>query len=360
MTASTSPRRLAAPARVFAVMEDYRQTEWSDLKVWFTSITEQFATIAINGPDAREILEPLVGGIDLSAAAFPHMSVREGLICGAPTRLARVSYTGELGFEVNVPADFGESVAEAIWAEGQKRGAALYGLETLHVLRAEKGFIVVGQETDGTVTPDDVGMGRMVALSKPDFIGKRSLALPDLKREGRKQLVGLLPVDPTFKLEEGAQIVAEAAPPIGNAGARPRHVLLYERDARPQLRARPRRGRPRAARSDAFRDDGRGNRSRSSSSNRSSTTRRASALPSDARAPARRAPLGSPRPRLARQRQGQGGRLALRDALHLARRAGRRRAASARPSARRRRRGRCARQAKERAPRCGWARTSGC
>ncbi len=107
-------------ARVFAVMEDYLQTEWSDLKVWFTSITEQFATIAINGPNARKILAPLAVGIDLSNAAFPHMSVREGFICGAPTRLARVSFTGELGFEVNVPADFGESVLEAIWAEGRR------------------------------------------------------------------------------------------------------------------------------------------------------------------------------------------------------------------------------------------------
>ncbi len=202
-------------ARVFVVMEDYSQTEWSDLRVWFTSITEQFATIAINGPNARNILAPLVTGIDLANASFPHMSVREGFICGAPTRLARVSYTGELGFEVNVPADFGESVLEAIWAEGEKVGAVLYGLETLHVLRAEKGFVVVGQETDGTVTPDDLGMGRMVAFAKPDFIGKRSLTLPDLKREGRKQLVGLLPVDPTFAVEEGAQIVADAAPPPG-------------------------------------------------------------------------------------------------------------------------------------------------
>ncbi|HYA74587.1 MAG TPA: sarcosine oxidase subunit alpha family protein, partial [Roseiarcus sp.] len=202
-------------ARVFAVMEDYLQTEWSDLKVWFTSITEQFATIAINGPNARKILEPLVTGIDLSHAAFPHMSVREGFICGAPTRLARVSFTGELGFEVNVPADFGESALEAIWAQGLKVGAVAYGLETLHILRAEKGFVVVGQETDGTVTPDDVGMGRMVAFSKPDFIGKRSLTLPDLKREGRKQLVGLLPVEPTLRVDEGAQIVADAAPPTG-------------------------------------------------------------------------------------------------------------------------------------------------
>jgi sarcosine oxidase subunit alpha len=201
--------------RVLATMEDYLRTEWPDLKVWLASITEQYATIAVNGPAARDILAPLVEGIDLSAAAFPHMSVREGLICGVPTRLARVSYTGELGFEVNVAADFGESVAEAIRLEGEKRGAVLYGLETLHVLRAEKGYVMVGQEADGSATPDDLGLGRMVAMSKPDFIGKRSLSLPDLKREGRKQLVGLSPVDPAFKPDEGAQIVAETPPPTG-------------------------------------------------------------------------------------------------------------------------------------------------
>jgi sarcosine oxidase subunit alpha len=202
-------------ARVIGVMEDYIQTEWTDLKVWFTSISEQYATIAINGPKARRILEPLVAGIDLANAAFPHMSAREGFISGVPTRLARVSFTGELGFEVNVPSDFGESVLEAVWAEGRKVDAVAYGLETLHILRAEKGFIVMGQETDGTVTPDDLGMGKMVAFSKPDFIGKRSLTLANFTRKGRKQLVGLLPVDPSLVVDEGAQIVGSAAPPVG-------------------------------------------------------------------------------------------------------------------------------------------------
>jgi sarcosine oxidase, subunit alpha len=197
-------------AHVFAVMEDYLQTEWPDLKCRFTSITEQWATIAINGPLAREILAPLVEGIDLGNSAFPHMSVREGRVAGAPSRLARVSFTGELGFEVNVPTDYGLSVQEAIWAEAEKRGACAYGLDTLLMLRAEKGFIVVGQETDGTVTPDDVGMGRMAAMSKPDFVGKRSLALADLKRPGRKQLVGLLTDDPHHVPDEGEQIVASA------------------------------------------------------------------------------------------------------------------------------------------------------
>jgi sarcosine oxidase subunit alpha len=202
-------------ARVFATLEDYRQTEWPELKVWATSITEQFATIAINGPRARDILAPLTEGIDLSPAAFPHMSVREGRVAGVAGRLARVSFTGELGFEVNVPADFGEAVVEAIWAEGEKVGAVAYGLDALHLLRAEKGYVIVGQDTDGSATPDDLGLSRMVAMGKPDFIGKRSLSLADLARPGRRQLVGLLPDDPNFAPDEGAQIVAEAAPAKG-------------------------------------------------------------------------------------------------------------------------------------------------
>ena len=206
---------------VAAQMEDFLQTEWPDLKVWFTSTTEQWATIAINGPRAREMLTPLVEGIDLSAAAMPHMSMRLGHICGVPTRLARVSFTGEMGFEVNVPADYGRAVWEAIWAEGRKVDCVVYGLDVLLILRAEKGFIVVGQDTDGTVTPDDLGLGKMIAQSKPDFIGKRSLAMPDLAREGRKQLVGLMSEDPQFKLDEGAQVVdvmdpAKGRPALGH------------------------------------------------------------------------------------------------------------------------------------------------
>ena len=122
------------------------------------------------------MLEPLVEGIDISAAALPHMSMREGRICGVPTRLARVSFTGELGFEVNVPADYGRAVLEAIWAEGRKVDCVFYGLDTLLILRAEKGFIVVGQETDGTVTPDDLGLGKMVADGQARF---RRQALAD-------------------------------------------------------------------------------------------------------------------------------------------------------------------------------------
>ncbi|MDB5488597.1 MAG: sarcosine oxidase, alpha subunit family [Reyranella sp.] len=201
-------------ARVLAHMEDYLQTEWTDLEVFLTSATEQWAVIAVQGPRARDVIVPLVGGIDLDPKAFPHMSVRVGTICGVPCRLFRVSFTGELGFEINVPAGYGRAVWEAIHARGAEYGITPYGTETMHVLRAEKGFIMVGQETDGTVSPDDLGLSGMISKAKPDFVGKRSLARPDLTAKGRKQLVGLLTENPSVVLHEGAQIVADPRQPI--------------------------------------------------------------------------------------------------------------------------------------------------
>ncbi len=200
--------------RVLAMMEDYLQTEWPDLDVWLTSTTEQWAVIAVQGPRAREVLAPLVEGIDLSKESMPHMSVKVGRICGVPTRLFRVSFTGELGFEVNVPAENGRFVWEAIFAEGQKHGITPYGTETMHVLRAEKGYIIVGQETDGTATPDDVNLGWAVGKAKKDFVGKRSLARAAMSAPDRKQLIGLLTTDPAIVLEEGAQVVADPKAPV--------------------------------------------------------------------------------------------------------------------------------------------------
>jgi len=199
-------------ARVLAHMEDYLQTEFSDLQVWLTSTTEQWAVIAVQGPRARDLLAPLVEGIDL--AHMPHMSVREGRIAGVPTRLFRVSFTGELGYEVNVPAGHGRAIWEKLWAAGAPYGACAYGTEAMHVLRAEKGYIVMGQETDGTVTPDDLGLGWAIGKAKPDFVGKRSLVMTDLQASDRQQLVGLLPAQLP---EEGAQIVDRPDPPLGSA-----------------------------------------------------------------------------------------------------------------------------------------------
>lgn len=201
-------------ARVLNMMEDYLQTEWPDLDVWLTSTTEQYAVIALQGPNARKLLEPLVEGIDLSADAFPHMAIREGTICGIPTRLFRVSFTGELGFEINVPTAYGRALWERLMAEGAKFDITPYGTEAMHVLRAEKGFIIVGQDTDGTITPFDAGLDWAVGKKKPDFVGKRSMARPDIVAPGRKQLVGLLTDDPNVVLQEGAQIVADPRQPI--------------------------------------------------------------------------------------------------------------------------------------------------
>lgn len=196
-------------ARVLNMMEDYLQTEWPDLKVWLTSTTEQWATIALNGPNGRKLLEPFVEGLDLSAESFPHMSVAECTVAGFPARLFRISFTGELGFEINVPARHGRALWEKLWEAGQQYNICPYGTETMHVLRAEKGYIIVGQDTDGTVTPVDAGIGWAIGKTKTDFVGMRSLSRSDITASNRKQLVGLLTDNPSTVLVEGAQIVAD-------------------------------------------------------------------------------------------------------------------------------------------------------
>jgi sarcosine oxidase subunit alpha len=199
-------------ARVMNMMEDYLQTEFPQWNVWLTSISEQWAVIAVQGPNAREIIEPFVEGIDLDA--MPHMSIREGRFCGVPTRLMRVSFTGEAGYEINVPADYGRAVWEAIHERGAPMGLTPYGTEAMHVLRAEKGFIIVGQDTDGTLTPDDAGVAWAIGKNKTDFVGIRGLKRSDLVAKNRRQLVGLKTKDPKIVLEEGAQIVADPGHPI--------------------------------------------------------------------------------------------------------------------------------------------------
>ena len=199
--------------RVLHHMEDYLQTEFPHLDVWLTSTSEQWAVIAVQGPMARKIVAPLVEDCDISDEAMPHMSVRECRVAGAPARLFRMSFTGERGFEINVPADYGPAVMEAVWTEGEKHGACMYGTETMHVLRAEKGYIIVGQETDGTVTPHDCELDWAIGRKKNDFVGIRGLKRPDLVGTGRKQLVGLLTKNPKHSLEEGAQIVADPRQP---------------------------------------------------------------------------------------------------------------------------------------------------
>ncbi len=198
-------------ARVLAWLEEWLQTEWPELRVFCTSVTEQWATVGLSGPETRKLMAELVPDLDLDPEAFPHMSVREADVLGVPARVFRISFTGELGYEIQIPASYGLALWQACIEAGRKYGVTPYGTEAMHVLRAEKGYIIAGQETDGTITPEDLGMAWIIGKQKPDFIGKRSLARADLQKDGRKQLVGLLPEDREARLDEGAQIVAAPA-----------------------------------------------------------------------------------------------------------------------------------------------------
>ena len=196
-------------AAVLDRFEEWLQTEWTKMRVFCTSVTEQWADVAIAGPRAREVLRAAGTDLELSNDAFPFMTFRDGWVAGVPARVARVSFTGELSFEVLVPGWYGAHVWDAVLRAGEPLGITPYGTEAMHVLRAEKGFVIVGQDTDGTVTPFDLGMDWIVNMSKGDFVGRRSLARADTARPGRKQLVGLLPHDSAEPLPEGAQLVLE-------------------------------------------------------------------------------------------------------------------------------------------------------
>ncbi|RDK09451.1 sarcosine oxidase subunit alpha family protein [Cupriavidus lacunae] len=194
-------------ARVLTWLERWLQTEWPDMKVRLGSVTDHWATFAVVGPKSRKVLRKVCDDIDFGNEAFPFMSYRNGTVAGAKARVMRISFSGELAYEVNVPANAGRAVWEALMAAGAEFDITPYGTETMHVLRAEKGYIIVGQDTDGSITPYDLGMGGVVAKSK-DFLGKRSLTRSDTAKEGRKQFVGLLTDDAQFVLPEGAQIIA--------------------------------------------------------------------------------------------------------------------------------------------------------
>ena len=194
----------AAP--VLAWLEQWLQTEWPDLRVYLTSVSEHWSNIALAGPRSRDVLAAAGTDIPLASDDFPFMTFREGHVAGVPARVFRVSFSGELSYEINVSADRARHVWEALVDSGRQFGITPYGTETMHVLRAEKGFIIVGQETDGSMTPEDVGLGRMLSRRK-DFLGKRSLSRPDSVRPDRKQLVGLLTDDPDQVLPEGGHVV---------------------------------------------------------------------------------------------------------------------------------------------------------
>ena len=195
-------------AGVLAWLELWQQTEWPELNVYFTSVTDHWTTATITGPNARKVLAKVCDDIDLSNESFAFMDWRDGTVAGVGARVFRISFTGELSYEINVPAHYGRHIWEALIAAGEEFDITPYGTESMHVLRAEKGFIIVGQDTDGSMTPADMNMDWVVGKNKTfSFIGKRSLSRSDSVRENRKQLVGLKTLNGKDVLPEGAQVV---------------------------------------------------------------------------------------------------------------------------------------------------------
>ena len=206
-------------ASVLAWLEEYLQTEWPDLRVYLTSVTEQWAVASVCGPGSAALMADIFDDLDPDPAGFPFMTHRTGHVDGVPVRVFRVSFTGELSYEINIPARYGLWLWRLLLERGAGYGITAYGTEAMHLLRAEKGFIIVGQDTDGTVTPIDLGMGWAVKQGA-DFVGKRSLSRSDTARSDRRQLVGLLTRDPRHVLAEGAQMIE------GPAETRPRTPML--------------------------------------------------------------------------------------------------------------------------------------
>ncbi|WP_031486567.1 sarcosine oxidase subunit alpha family protein [Streptomyces bicolor] len=217
-------------ATVLDWMEEWLQTEWPELKVHCTSVTEQWATVALVGPKSREVLGSLAPRLAVANDDFPFMAWRETTVAGIAARVCRISFSGELAYEINVSPWQALALWEAVYEAGAPYGITPYGTETMHVLRAEKGYPIIGQDTDGTVTPQDLGMSWVVSKKKPDFIGKRSHARADTTRPDRKHLVGLLPEDPGTFLPEGTHLVADGvlpSPPVPMLG----HVTSSYRSA---------------------------------------------------------------------------------------------------------------------------------
>ena len=192
---------------IHAHMEEWLQTEWWDWKVYTANLTEQFAQVAVVGPQARALLESLGGDMDLSPEALPFMAWAEGTIGGIRARVFRISFSGELSFEVAVPAGDGAAFWRALMQAGQPLGVMPYGTEALHIMRAEKGFIMIGDESDGTVIPQDLGLGWAISKKKHDYLGKRAQARLHMASDQRWQLVGLETLDGST-LPDGAYAVA--------------------------------------------------------------------------------------------------------------------------------------------------------
>ena len=196
-------------ARIFAGFEEWLQCEWPDLRVLVTDVTSQWGNVTVAGPRARDLLVRLTSDIELSREDFPHMTVRCGRLEGVPVRIARVGFTGEMSYELNIPAGCAAALWELLMEEGQDLGVAPLGIEALQELRTEKGFFHVGTDTDGQTIPADLGMGATLERKTEDFIGRRSLNRPESQRRDRLQFVGIAANDPAIVLPVGAHVIAD-------------------------------------------------------------------------------------------------------------------------------------------------------
>ena len=211
--------------RIHAHMEEWLQTEWWNWKVWTINLTEQLAQIAIVGPNSRKVIEKL-GGMDVSPEALPFMAWADGNIGGISCRAYRISFSGELSYEIALPANQGLQFWEMLIDAGAEFGAMPYGTECLHVMRAEKGFIMIGDETDGTVIPQDLGLSWAVSKKKDDFLGKRAQQRSFMDNDNRWQLVGLETLDGSV-LEDGAYAIASGKNANGQTNTQGRITSTY-------------------------------------------------------------------------------------------------------------------------------------
>ncbi len=194
-------------SRIMAMFEEWLQCEWPELQVLVDDVTAQWANFTVAGPKARELLQKMESNIDLSPAALPHMCVVSGNLAGEAVRVVRISFSGELSYEINLRASHASNfLARALYA-GKELGLTPYGIEALMILRLEKGYLHVGSDTDGETIPDDVGWGRQARTKQGDFIGKRSLFRPANMDPNRKQLVGLVATDKNQEIRAGSHLL---------------------------------------------------------------------------------------------------------------------------------------------------------
>ena len=207
-------------ARISAWFDEWLQGEWPELRVVVTDVTSGWATLNLAGPRAREVLAALEPNIALARDDFRHMQLRQGSICAVPCQILRASFTGELSYEISVPADFGADLLERLCSVGRPFGLTPFGVEALLILRTEKGYLHVGADTDGTTVPDDIGFGTAVSKKSADFVGRNSLSLPENTRPDRMQLVGLRCVGDAAAFVAGAHLLDTALtqPPQSSAG----------------------------------------------------------------------------------------------------------------------------------------------